>query len=933
MKRKQIDKNLFVATVLAIVLVVCCCIAVFTDDITGQNNDETQILKVSQSDIDEGIQLVVENIQEYRQDEKMKNSDLSESELDSRMLSSMGYSPIEINQMSNDAKAMIASSNDIVVQRTSSSSNVGLNMTVTYFTKTLILPVNYYTPVDYYFVNVIWNWATPDSLIGSPDFIGINIDDSKDYYSLLALEEDSDLGKYEYCNFHYNRKVYDGTSVTTDYYLQGTAGEIDGALNHNKRNVALQMPKNEIEYDVPSDPLVYKTIYTDFEGEAQFVLDINAGTNESFNQYIGVTYGHACTEYTATYSTTNSVSIGVSANVNGVSLDFGAQTSSGWTYTETEKIVSTSTRFLLSYSKINIVDGKVYNLVNLGTGRPLEYAACVTTSGTPLRVGDISNYYAADDEKYKNASWQWRVEFNASTNGIVIHPIADEDKHIEFNNYNEATLAESPKIVAYSNLTGALRVAPYSYTIPQHNIQIANCYKIQGGTDYGYVMNCKSDFYTTVTYGQIGSVDEAKSSWVFYEVPDEYVADVTPLDAHITANSVFRMKNVGTGRYMDVCNASIDYGADLLVYDRTDGYNQQFKLAKASNGNYFIEPYHVLGFNLDVPNGNQASGQQIKTYGYNGYTAQQFRLYPIKSVNGKVQVVISTAVTEHEKALQGNDNLTVTQMTAKKDNDYQLWELEYVGQDKLSLTSSDTYFIRNKASKYYFDVTGAGTKNNTELLQYDFSGASNQTFKFSHYWEGSYYMIPQHATDKVVELKGESVNGYRLKLYSKRDDKPYQRYKFVRASADSFYILTGASGYTKAVAVGGDVNIHNPLEQWDRTNTDAQQWVIEKNNTLNTGYIYERCLTKVSVTTSAQSLYFSPSKSGNYTIETVGGIDTIIKLYEQSSGSTYVLKATSTNGGVKNNAKLTVSLVVGKRYKVEIYGNNSTGTAGVISHE
>lgn len=933
MREKHIDRILLIAALLVVILCGCGSIVIFSNDMIETNGVSEQILDITQSNIDDGVQIVVENIKEYRQDEKIKNSDLSESELDSQTLSSIGYSPVEINQMSDDTKAMIASSNDIVVQRTSSSTNVGLNMTVTYFTKTLILPVNYYTPVDYYFVNVIWSWATPDSLIGSPDFIGINIDDSKDYYSLLALEEDSDLGKYEYCNFHYNRKVYNGTIVTTDYYLQGECGEYKKDTSTRNRTLVLQMPKNEIEYDVPSESLTYKTIYTDFEGEAQFVLDINAETNESFSQYIGVTYGHACTEYTATYSTTNSVSVGVSADVQGVSLAFGAQTSSGWTYTETEKIVSTSTRFLLSYSKINIVDGKVYNLVNLGTGRPLEYAGCVTTSGTPLRVGDISNYYAADDEKYQNASWQWRVEFNANTNGIVIHPIADEDKHIEFNSYNEATLAESPKIMAYSNLTGALRVAPYSYTIPQHNIQIANCYKIQGGTDYGYVMNCKSDFYTTVTYGQIGSVDEARSSWGFYEVPDEYVADVAPLDAHITANSVFRMKNVGTGRYMDVCNASIDYGADLLVYDRGDGYNQQFKLVQAGNGNYFIEPYHVLGFNLDVPDGNQASGQQIKTYGYNGYTAQQFRLYPIKSVNGKVQVVISTAVTEHEKALQGNDNLTVTQMIAKKDNDYQLWELEYVGQDKLSLTSSDTYFIRNKASKYYFDVTGAGTKNNTELLQYDFSGATNQTFKFSRYWEGSYYMIPQHATDKVVELKGESVNGYRLKLYSKRDDKPYQRYKFVRASSDSFYILTGASGYSKAVAVGGDVNIHNPLEQWDRTNTDAQQWVIEKNNTLNTGYIYERCLTKLNVTTSAQSLAFSPSKSGSYTIETVGGIDTTIKLYEQSSDSTYVLKVTSTNGGVKNNAKLTVNLVVGKRYKVEIYGNNSSGVAGVIAHE
>jgi len=313
---------------------------------------------------------------------------------------------------------------------------------------------------------------------------------------------------------------------------------------------------------------------------------------------------------------------------------------------------------------------------------------------------------------------------------------------------------------------------------------------------------------------------------------------------------------------------------------KVSGYNKQFKLVRVSRGQYFIEPYHVLGFNLDVPNGNQADGQKIQTYGYNGYTAQQFKFYPIKRNGANVQFIISTVVTNNTKALQANANLSVTQATINKNNANQLWELDYVCQDTLNLNTKDTYFIRNKVSRLYFDVIGSGTKRNTEMLQYDFQGTYNQRFQFSPYWEGSYLMIPQHATNRVVELKGESVNGYRLKLYSKRDDKPYQRFKFLRASADSFYILTGASGYTKAVAVNGDVNARLRLEQWDRNNTAAQQWVIEKYNKNNPDYLYERQLTKLSLTTNASTLYFTPDQTGKYIMETVSLMNTTIKIYE-----------------------------------------------------
>lgn len=900
-------------------------------------------LDVSQTNIEDGIQLVVQNIQEYKNSLKQKLPNIKESELKTNILKSAGYTSNEIQQMSEEAKESLLESKDLTIQRTASTVNNGLNMTVTYSTRTLVLGTNLNMPVDYYFVNVIWSWANPSTLVGSPDYISINLEQNKNSYELLMLNKDSDLAKYEYCNFTYNRKTYRGASVVTDYGFNGKAGEVlDDIGIKNHRSVALQMPKNVIQYDVPSDDLVYKQVYTDFKGEAQFILQINAPSNEGVSQLVGITYGHSTKEYEATYSENNSVSLGLSVDVKGPTLGMGFQNSSGWTYTETDKIDSSVTLFTLGYNKINLVDGKVYNIVNLNAQKALEYAAGVTETGTPLKLSYTN--YTQSDQNLSAASLQWKVNFNPNNNCVIIRPAKDCSKFIEFNRNNEVSIGENPSISAMSLSASSsrsafrspIRIAPYSYTIPQHNVQVSNCYKIQGSSNYGSVMNYKNDFYTTITYGEIGASDEARSSWIFYEVPQDKVVAESPTNTYISTNSVFRMKNVGTGKYMDVCNASLDYGADMLVYDRSNGFNQQFKLISASFGKYFIEPYHTIGFNLDVPNGNQASGQRIKTYGYNGYTAQQFRFYPIKLNGANAQFLITTVVTNNTKAIQGNPNLSVTQETINRNNNNQLWELEYVCTDTLKINATDSYFIRNKESKYYFDVSGSATKNNSELLQYDFKGSNNQIFKFDPNWEGSFYMIPQHATNRVVELKGESVNGYRLKLYSLRDDKPYQRFKFLRASSDSFYILTGASGYSKTVAVYGDVYMHKPLEQWDRNNTTAQQWVIEKyNNNANTqNTVYERCLTKTYLNVnSTNTMYFSAKSTGRYTIETVGSLNTTIKIYEYQSNG-YVLKSTSTSGGVRNNAKLTISLNGQNQYKIEIIeAGGQSGNVGVIAYK
>lgn len=225
------------------------------------------------------------------------------------------------------------------------------------------------------------------------------------------------------------------------------------------------------------------------------------------------------------------------------------------------------------------------------------------------------------------------------------------------------------------------------------------------------------------------------------------------------------LKNVGTGKYLDISGGSLNNGAPALVYTKNSPatYNQQFKITNAGSNIYKIEPYHTIGFNLDVSGGSSSAGAQIQSYVYNGTSAQNFKFYPIQLDNSKVQYFITTAASGYNKVIQANANASVSQETPSLSNTNQFWEIEYIRKDYLFVNGNESYYIRNKESNYYFDVKAGKTSNNTAVLQYHFLGGNNQRYKFSANGDGSFYITPQHATNRVLEFSNNSNNGNDLK--------------------------------------------------------------------------------------------------------------------------------------------------------------------------
>lgn len=911
-----------------------------------KENDDKRVceidknLEIVESQIGEIKQTVIKNIQNFKNKLQHDFLGISDYDLALKLLHAVGYTDAEIENMNDQTKLSILDAKDITMQKSAALDSQGLNFNVTYTSVTLHPVIYKKYPVDFYLVRATWSWANP-TLIGAPDYIGIKLEDGKDYYSLLSLKAGDELAEYEYCNLSYNKKVYNGTEINTTYNLKSKIGQaVNENVNLKSRTFVMDMPKNEIQYEQPDDPLIYKTVYTDFVGEAQFILGIKYSPDDFLSQYIGLTYGHSEKECSVTYSESLSTSLGFSAGVEGPSGELGLGISSNWEYSETTIINSKYALLRLNYDKITIEDGKVYNIVNQNFGKPLECPAGVTQEGTPLRLGD--SLYTDTENALKNANWQWRVEFNKRNNNIILHPVLDNSKRLAFQ-FNRVVLENNPGLTGFSSgITSPIRIQSSDDLVPQHDI-IIKCFKLQGGANYSYVMDCANDFYSSIAYSKTEEASIWQSNWEFVEVPEEDIAEEEPMGFKLP-NLVTYIQNVATQKTMDICNGSIDNGATVLVYDKKSSsvyddptlYNQSFKLTKTDGNAYFISPFHVLGFNLDIKDASSVDGARIQMFAANGSAAQKFKFYPVsRTGDSKVQFYIATAASGYTKVLKANDDTTISQ-SIPKNQENQFWTMSSNPRNYLDFNANDSYCIRNIASRYYFDVSGNKTANNTPVLQYYFSGDNNQRMKFVSNGDGSFYIVPQNATNRVLELSNNSNNGNKLKIYSKRNDKAYQRFKIVRAKNNRFFILTGASGYNKALAVD-NTNVGCQIVQKDKQENTLSYWAIDKyDDTSLNSIIKLDTVKRISINgTTEQNLYFSVPYLNNYSLETVGNCNMTMPIYWDTDGDgVYELLEETTTGGRDNNAAKSFWAAGSYRIKITVHGAvGNSGYAGVILYK
>ena len=133
-----------------------------------------------------------------------------------------------------------------------------------------------------------------------------------------------------------------------------------------------------------------------------------------------------------------------------------------------------------------------------------------------------------------------------------------------------------------------------------------------------------------------------------------------------------------------------------------------------------------------------------------------------------------------------------------------------------------TYYVVNRYGNKPMAASGGGTANGTQLVQWTYSGGSEQKWTFSYLGSGE-YKITGLASGRVVNVSGNSnSNGANLILWDWNGD-PNEQWS-IAPIGDGYFRLTAANSGKVADVAGPSTADGAVVHQWDYVGVTNQKW-------------------------------------------------------------------------------------------------------------
>lgn len=161
----------------------------------------------------------------------------------------------------------------------------------------------------------------------------------------------------------------------------------------------------------------------------------------------------------------------------------------------------------------------------------------------------------------------------------------------------------------------------------------------------------------------------------------------------LRAGETYFLRNVATGKYMDVFNANAVNGTNILLYGFHGQNNQRFTVVHKGNGIYRLRAKHASGYTMDV------TGSNVDIWQEGSYANEDFTI--VRNVSS--QYPGSYYIRYGSKFVMSNadENNVVVADTSTYDSKA-LWSFE-----KAAHGDADIFSTRYTSSEGHFDNTGA----------------------------------------------------------------------------------------------------------------------------------------------------------------------------------------------------------------------------------
>ena len=274
-------------------------------------------------------------------------------------------------------------------------------------------------------------------------------------------------------------------------------------------------------------------------------------------------------------------------------------------------------------------------------------------------------------------------------------------------------------------------------------------------------------------------------------------------------NGSYEIKNVKTGKCLDVAASSSAAGANVQVWDDYDNSAQSWNLYNV-NGKYVFRPLCSSSCVLDVAGSGVTAGTNVATWTYNACGAQMFT---ISHIIPDTPVNLGDNFTAKITNTASGKNLSIYEprnVVLYHDSTSPAQQWNFVRQ------SDGSYKITNVKYGTCMDVNGGSSQQGTNVQLWEDIGSNAQRWYI--YKSGdSYIFRPACSFDCVLDVNGGAS----------ADNTNIQTWSYNSSNAQKFTIkkLSDVKGYNAGYVGGmkgdGKIYAHGlDLSAWQGTNVN-----------------------------------------------------------------------------------------------------------------
>lgn len=231
----------------------------------------------------------------------------------------------------------------------------------------------------------------------------------------------------------------------------------------------------------------------------------------------------------------------------------------------------------------------------------------------------------------------------------------------------------------------------------------------------------------------------------------------------VGSDGYYMIKNLQSGKYMDVNGAKVENGANIQMWDGNNTCAQKWRILQTGNNYEFISACSMKV--IDLSNASTKRGANIQLYDANNTDAQRWKLNLVELVKDGDYNIVSKLSEEKVVDILGNrkGNGVNVQIYGKNGTSAQKWHISYDNKNGY-------YTIYNAGTNKVLDVNGASRINGANVQVWASNGTCAQKWIIEKIGDG--YGISSACSGLMLDVSGANkIDGTNVQVYENNKTK------------------------------------------------------------------------------------------------------------------------------------------------------------------